>query len=108
MSRLFERRLLFARGPGSDASSGADVSAAVGLPDPNGLEALTFAQPTVVYDRTGKVEPLPLPERNYQSVVISPDYSEASKFADLWISVKQGTDAALALGVAAIACGQDL
>src|SRR5207247_1676345 len=26
------------------------------LPDPAGLEALTFAQPTVIYDRTGKVE----------------------------------------------------
>jgi nitrate reductase alpha subunit len=34
-----------------------------------------------------------------KSVVISPDYSEASKFADLWISVKQGTDAALALAM---------
>src|SRR5262249_17620302 len=33
------------------------------------------------------------------SVVISPDYSEASKFADLWISVKQGTDAALAMAM---------
>ena len=27
-----------------------------GLPDPTNLEALTFAQPTVVYDRTGTVE----------------------------------------------------
>jgi membrane peptidoglycan carboxypeptidase len=27
-----------------------------GLPDPTNLGALTFAQPTVVYDRTGKVE----------------------------------------------------
>jgi membrane peptidoglycan carboxypeptidase len=27
-----------------------------GLPDPSDLGALTFAQPTVVYDRTGKVE----------------------------------------------------
>ena len=34
-----------------------------------------------------------------KSVVISPDYSEASKFADLWISVKQGTDAALAMAM---------
>ena len=33
--------------------------------------------------------------RGAKSVVISPDYSEASKFSDLWISVKQGTDAAL-------------
>src|SRR5581483_247653 len=31
--------------------------------------------------------------------VICPDYSEASKFADLWISVKQGTDAALAMAM---------
>ena len=28
----------------------------VGLPDPSQLEALTFAQPTVVYDRSGTVE----------------------------------------------------
>src|SRR5512138_3322648 len=35
--------------------------------------------------------------RGAKSVVICPDYSEASKFADLWISVKQGTDAALAM-----------
>jgi nitrate reductase alpha subunit len=34
-----------------------------------------------------------------KSVVICPDYSEASKFADLWISVKQGTDAALAMAM---------
>ena len=27
-----------------------------GLPDPTNLGALTFAQPTIVYDRTGKVE----------------------------------------------------
>jgi nitrate reductase alpha subunit len=32
-----------------------------------------------------------------KSVVISPDYSEASKFGDLWLSPKQGTDAALAM-----------
>ncbi|MBI4357167.1 MAG: nitrate reductase subunit alpha [Gammaproteobacteria bacterium] len=34
-----------------------------------------------------------------KSVVITPDYSEASKFADLWLSPKQGTDAALALAM---------
>jgi nitrate reductase alpha subunit len=34
-----------------------------------------------------------------KSVVISPDYSEASKFADLWVSPKQGTDAALAMAM---------
>ena len=27
-----------------------------GLPDPADLEGLTFAQPTVIYDRTGKIE----------------------------------------------------
>ncbi|MCB2113131.1 MAG: nitrate reductase subunit alpha [Parvularculaceae bacterium] len=32
-----------------------------------------------------------------KSVVISPDYSEASKFGDIWLSPKQGTDAALAM-----------
>jgi nitrate reductase alpha subunit len=37
--------------------------------------------------------------RGARSVVICPDYSEASKFADLWISVKQGTDAALAMAM---------
>ncbi len=30
-------------------------------------------------------------------VVVSPDYSEASKFGDIWLSPKQGTDAALAM-----------
>jgi len=34
-----------------------------------------------------------------KSVVICPDYSEAAKFADLWISVKQGTDAALGMAM---------
>src|SRR5690606_1798032 len=34
-----------------------------------------------------------------KSVVICPDYSEASKFADMWLSVKQGTDAALAMAM---------
>ncbi|HLN08383.1 MAG TPA: nitrate reductase subunit alpha, partial [Xanthobacteraceae bacterium] len=34
-----------------------------------------------------------------KSVVICPDYSEASKFADLWLAPKQGTDAALAMAV---------
>ena len=37
--------------------------------------------------------------RGAKSAVICPDYSEASKFADLWISVKQGTDAALAMAM---------
>ncbi|MGY6217600.1 nitrate reductase subunit alpha [Methylolobus aquaticus] len=32
-----------------------------------------------------------------KSVVICPDYSEASKFADVWLHPKQGTDAALAM-----------
>src|SRR5579859_5746723 len=34
-----------------------------------------------------------------KSVVICPDYSEASKFADLWLHPKQGTDAALAMAM---------
>ncbi|HET7575881.1 MAG TPA: nitrate reductase subunit alpha [Sphingomicrobium sp.] len=34
-----------------------------------------------------------------KSVVICPDYSEASKFADLWIAPKQGTDSALAMAM---------
>jgi nitrate reductase alpha subunit len=37
--------------------------------------------------------------RGAKSVVVCPDYSEASKFADLWISVKQGTDSALAMAM---------
>ena len=37
--------------------------------------------------------------RGAKSVVVSPDYSEASKFSDLWLSVKQGTDAALAMAM---------
>jgi nitrate reductase alpha subunit len=31
--------------------------------------------------------------------VVTPDYSEASKFADLWLHPKQGTDAALAMAM---------
>ncbi|MGE5546824.1 MAG: nitrate reductase subunit alpha [Solirubrobacterales bacterium] len=34
-----------------------------------------------------------------KSVVVSPDYSEASKFADLWMAPKQGTDSALAMAM---------
>ena len=32
-------------------------------------------------------------------VVVCPDYSEASKFADIWVHPKQGTDAALAMAM---------
>jgi len=32
-------------------------------------------------------------------VTVSPDYAEATKFADLWLSPKQGTDAALAMAL---------
>lgn len=34
-----------------------------------------------------------------KTVVISPDFSEASKFADVWVALKPGTDAALALAI---------
>jgi nitrate reductase alpha subunit len=34
-----------------------------------------------------------------KSAVVSPDYAEATKFADLWLAPKQGTDAALALAI---------
>ena len=37
--------------------------------------------------------------RGTKSVVVCPDYSEASKFADLWLHPQQGTDAALALAM---------
>ncbi|MEZ5843157.1 MAG: nitrate reductase subunit alpha [Hyphomicrobiaceae bacterium] len=37
--------------------------------------------------------------RGTKSAVISPDYSEAAKFGDIWLSVKQGTDAALAMAM---------
>ena len=37
--------------------------------------------------------------RGAKSVVISPDYSEAAKFSDLWLHPKQGTDAALAMAL---------
>ena len=32
-------------------------------------------------------------------VVISPDYSDASKFADVWLAPKQGTDSALGMAM---------
>lgn len=34
-----------------------------------------------------------------KAVVISPDYSEAAKLADLWVPVKQGTDSAFAMAM---------
>ncbi|KXF74829.1 nitrate reductase [Paramesorhizobium deserti] len=34
-----------------------------------------------------------------KSAVVSPDYAEATKFADIWLQPKQGTDAALALAM---------
>ena len=34
-----------------------------------------------------------------KTITVTPDYSEASKFADLWLDPKQGTDAALALAM---------
>ena len=37
--------------------------------------------------------------RGAKSVVVSPDYSEAAKFSDMWLHPKQGTDAALALAM---------
>ncbi|MBW7057617.1 nitrate reductase subunit alpha [Paracoccus bogoriensis] len=35
--------------------------------------------------------------RGTKSAVICPDYSEAAKFADIWLNAKQGTDAALGM-----------
>ncbi|MFV0298500.1 MAG: molybdopterin-dependent oxidoreductase, partial [Hyphomicrobiaceae bacterium] len=37
--------------------------------------------------------------RGMKSAVICPDYSEAAKFSDIWLSVKKGTDAALAMAM---------
>ncbi len=37
--------------------------------------------------------------RGAKSVVVSPDYSEAAKFSDLWLHPQQGTDAALAMAM---------
>jgi nitrate reductase alpha subunit len=37
--------------------------------------------------------------RGVKSVVVSPDYAEATKFADLWLNPKQGTDADMALAM---------
>jgi len=37
--------------------------------------------------------------RGAKSAVICPDYSEASKFGDIWLSPKQGTDSALAMAM---------
>ncbi|QQS11492.1 MAG: nitrate reductase subunit alpha [Rhodospirillales bacterium] len=34
-----------------------------------------------------------------KTVTVTPDYSEASKFADVWLAPKQGTDAALAMAM---------
>jgi nitrate reductase alpha subunit len=37
--------------------------------------------------------------RGTKSAVVSPDYSEAAKFADLWLNPQAGTDAALAMAM---------
>ncbi len=37
--------------------------------------------------------------RGTKTVVVSPDYSEGSKFADIWLHPKQGTDAAVAMAM---------
>jgi nitrate reductase / nitrite oxidoreductase, alpha subunit len=37
--------------------------------------------------------------RGTKSAVITPDYAEATKFADIWLNPKQGTDAALAMAM---------
>ena len=37
--------------------------------------------------------------RGTKVAVVSPDYAEATKFADIWLNPKQGTDAALALAM---------
>ncbi len=37
--------------------------------------------------------------RGTKSAVVSPDYSEAAKFGDVWLNAKQGTDAALAMAM---------
>ncbi len=37
--------------------------------------------------------------RGTKSAVVSPDYSEACKFGDIWLAPKQGTDAALAMAM---------
>lgn len=34
-----------------------------------------------------------------QVVTITPDYSEASKFGDIWLNPRQGTDAALGMAM---------
>ncbi|HMS79881.1 MAG TPA: molybdopterin-dependent oxidoreductase, partial [Burkholderiaceae bacterium] len=41
--------------------------------------------------------------RGTKVVTVTPDYSEASKFADLWLHPKQGTDAALAMAMGHVA-----
>ncbi len=37
--------------------------------------------------------------RGTKTVVVTPDFSEASKFADLWLDPKQGTDSAMAMAM---------
>ncbi|WP_343079286.1 nitrate reductase subunit alpha [Ostreiculturibacter nitratireducens] len=37
--------------------------------------------------------------RGTKSAVVSPDYSEAAKFGDIWLNAKQGTDAALGMAM---------
>jgi membrane peptidoglycan carboxypeptidase len=53
---VFALGLTSALGVGALATFGVVNALANGLPDPAALETLSFDQPTVVYDRTGKVE----------------------------------------------------
>ncbi|MEO8273589.1 MAG: transglycosylase domain-containing protein, partial [Chloroflexota bacterium] len=68
-------------GIGSAAGLGVGVAASVigslaqGLPDPTSLENLSFSQPTIVYDRTGKIE-LARFEREKRRVVAYGDIPE--------------------------------
>ncbi len=46
--------------------------------------------------------------RGAKLTVVAPDYSPSSIHSDLWVNVRMGTDAALALGAARIAITEDL
>src|SRR5215217_5864814 len=52
-----------------------------GLPDPAALESLTFNQPTIIYDRTGKVE-LARFQRENRSVVAYDDDRRGPQLLD--------------------------
>ena len=76
----------------ADRRSGKRRLVQLGLPDDVGLERAANAHTRRSLHDGGTLS-------RTKIAVVSPDYAEATKFADLWLNPKQGTDAALAMAM---------